>query len=354
MSMSPTNFGIAGAAHYHSLHWGRAAHQNPDVTFVGLWDDDDNRGTKMSDDLDVPFFSGLDAFLDRCDAIGVTSETSKHPDLVDAASQHGVHVLVEKPMARNLYECSQVVRSVTGSDITYMQSFPKRYDEAHRSLVGLVHEGRLGDVTMVRIRHGNDLRLTSTKDGGGWYADPVAAGGGALIDEGVHGADLLNWLLGYPVSVTAIASAVGDSSGGETNAIALFEYSSGAIGELAASHIFTGGEASVEVHGTLGVAILSGVDLASRDLATAPFLKVAFHGDRAFTNIDVVPGFHAGKASYHGKSVDEFISALRIGTDPPVTLENGWRAVALIEGAYRSISSGTKTDVSSSLPGWDD
>ncbi len=353
MSQPPIRFGILSAAHYHSLHWGRAAIQNSDVSFVGLWDDVDARGRKMSDDLGVPFFSRLEALLDQCDAVGVTSETVKHADLVEAACRHGVHVLVEKPMARNLHECSRIIRSVAASDITYMQSFPKRYDDVHKYLVGLVHDGGLGDVTMVRVRHGNDLRLTSADDAENWYSDPVAAGGGALIDEGVHGADLLNWLLGYPVSVTALATTDRELGGGETSAIALFEYSSGAIGELATSHMFTGGEASVEVHGTLGVAILSGVDLASRDLVTAPFMKVAHHGDREFTGEDIVPGFIAGKAAYHGKNVHEFITALRTGVEPPVTLEEGWRSVAMIETAYRSISGGRKTLLPTSLPDLD-
>ena len=350
MTSSPIRFGIVGAAHYHSLHWGNAANRNPDVDFVGLWDDIEARGRKLSDALGIPFFADVEELLDRCDAIGVTSETQGHPDLVEAACQAGVHTLVEKPMARNLQECAQIIRSLADSNITYMQSFPKRYDDAHRRFVDVVRGGRLGTVTMVRIRHGNDLMLTPTKDGGGWYADPVAAGGGALIDEGVHGADLLNWLLGYPTSVTALASTNGASGGGETHAIALFDYPSGAIGELATSHAFAGGDASVEAYGTLGVAILSGVDLASRDLASAPYLKVANHGDTTFTSIDIVPGFLSGKSAYQGKSVDEFISTLITGVRPPVTLEDGWRAVAMIEGAYQSISTGAKALLPVSLP----
>lgn len=346
----PINFGILGAAHYHSLHWGRAANNHPNVDFVGLWDDIETRGQEMSVELDVPFVSRLEDLLEMCDAVGVTSETFRHPEHVDAAAGAGVHVLVEKPMARNLAECAQIVRSVATSGITYMQNFPKRYDEIHRNFVDLVHGGELGEVTVVRIRHGNDLKLDDSYGAGTWYADPHAAGGGALIDEGVHGADFLNWLLGYPENVIAIGGGSGAADEGETNAIAVFEYSSGAIGELVASHAFAGGEASVEVYGTLGVAILSGVDLASRELATPPFLKVAHHGDTAFTGSDAVPAFRAGKASYHGKAVDEFITVLATGVDPPVSVEDGWRAVAMIEGAYRSIATGTKTALARSLP----
>ena len=348
MNEPKLNFGILSAAHYHATHWANAALTNPSISFVGIWDDIPERGREAAATLGVEFISDLHEILDACDAVGITSETIKHVNLVQAASEAGVHVLMEKPMARSLSECEEILRAVDAGGIRYMQNFTKRYDPAHHELIDLLQAGDIGDITMVRIRHGNDLKFDG-KTEGGWYADQDEAGGGALLDEGVHGADLMNWILGYPTSVVALATPGPTPESTDVQAIALYEYESGAIGELVASHSFAGGDASVEVYGTLGVAILSGVDLGSRELATAPFLKTALHESDQFVGRSVVPGFREGKASYHGKAVDQFARTLAQGEAFVVTFEDGWKAVAMIEAAYASIASGMKMKLPTGL-----
>lgn len=348
MTNSPVKLGILSAAHYHATHWTNAALANPKVVFVGLWDDNVPRGQEAAAILGVDFVADLAEMLSSCDAVGITSETIKHVALVEAASAAGVHVLMEKPMGRDLGECEKIHTAVEAGGITYMQNFTKRYDPAHHELLQLLQAGEIGDITMVRIRHGNDLKFDGETEGG-WYADQEEAGGGALLDEGVHGADLMNWILGYPTSVVALATHGPTPASTDVQAIALYEYPSGALGELVASHSFAGGDASVEVYGTLGLAILSGVDLGSRELATAPFLKTALHGSAEFTGRSVVPGFREGKASYHGKAVDQFITTLTQDEPLLVTFEDGWKAVAMIEAAYESIATGTKVELPTRL-----
>jgi myo-inositol 2-dehydrogenase/D-chiro-inositol 1-dehydrogenase len=349
MINAPIKFGILSAAHYHATHWTNAALTNADVDFVGLWDDNEARGREAADSLGVEFVGDLAEMLEQCDAVGITSETVKHVSLVEAAASVGVHVLVEKPMGRSLAECVRIQNVVESTGVTYMQNFTKRYDPAHHELLEILRAGEIGDITMVRIRHGNDLKFDRSTEGG-WYADQQQAGGGALLDEGVHGADLMNWILGYPSSVVAVSTAGPTPQSTDVQAIALYEYPSGAIGELVASHNFAGGEASVEVYGTLGVAIMSGVDLGSRELASAPFLKTALHGEEEFTGRSVVPGFREGKASYHGKAVHQFIKTLTQDAPLLVSFEDGWKAVAMIEAAYSAIATGSKTDLPTRLP----
>ncbi len=343
---APIRFGILSAAHYHSLHWGNAATKNPNVTLVGLWDDNNARGASMAQQLGVPFCADIAPLLDQCDAVGVTSETANHVGLIEAACASGVSVLVEKPMARNLDECVRIGESVADSGITYMQNFPKRYDEAHSELVSIVRRGDLGEISLVRIRHGNDLKLPGHPAANEWYGDPVAAGGGALIDEGIHAADFLYWLMGYPKAATGFADRRLTEGDADTMAVVLFSYSSGAIGEIATGHNFSAGEASIEVHGPLGVAILSGADLGSVDLASPPFLKVALRGETAFRGSDAIPGLRSGKPAYHGRAVDRFVQVLMGNAEPPVSFEEGWRSVAMVQAAYRSI----RTERSVHLP----
>ena len=335
-------FGILGAAHYHAEHWLAAAKTDPRARVVGVWDADDDRGRAVANGFDVPFFGDRTKLLAQSDAVGIASETRQHAELAIAAAAAGRHMLVEKPMARTTSECDSIIEAVEGSDVVFMQNFPKRYDAAHQELVNAVTSGRIGDIVAIRIRHGNDLKLGHRYQDAGWYANHASAGGGALMDEGIHAVDLLLWLAGYPLDVVALATYDQTQTGVDLTTAAIFRYDSGPLADVTSSHLFAGGNESVEVYGSEGVALLSGVDLASRELATAPHLKFGRAGSSTFEFSDVVPGFVGGRALYHGKSVNEFLTVLQNETPPPVGLREGRRSVAMVEAAYLSIESGTR------------
>lgn len=341
----PISFGILSTAHYHAQHWLGAALADERADVVGVWDDDTSRGTAVATQFGVPFFEDRDELLDRVEAVGIASETRDHAGLAIAAAAAGRHLLVEKPMARNLVECDTIIDAVEAAGVVFMQNFPKRYDVAHQELVAAVRAGRLGDLVNIRIRHGNDLKLDGRYDDPGWYADPEAAGGGALIDEGIHAVDLLLWLAGVPTDVVALATSDPAQAGTDLTTTAVFRYEHGPLAEITASHAFAGGEASVEVYGTKGVALLSGVDLASRDLSSPPHLRFAAVGSSTFEASTVVPGFVAGKAAYHGKSVTAFLDALWNDTPPPVGVRDGRRSAAMVDAAYRALASGTRVSL---------
>ena len=107
-----------------------------------------------------------------------------------------------------------------------------------------------------------------------WTHDPVMSGGGALLDEGCHGADLIRWLMGEPDAVMATVSHRALGLPVEDFGLAVFTYDDGPVCELASSVTYAAGDNSVEIFGTKGTAVLSGVDLASRDVTDGAFLKV--------------------------------------------------------------------------------
>src|SRR4029078_6822566 len=127
-------------------------------------------------------------------------------------------------------------------------SFPKRFDPVSHWLRDLVTTAELGTITLVRIRHGHfyglqdDFRFR-------WYVDPAKSGGGALLDEGVHGADLLAWLFGMPESVVSVTSDAAFSLPVEDLGVATFRWANGLVAELTSSFTFAAADASVELYG---------------------------------------------------------------------------------------------------------
>jgi len=343
-------FGLLSFAHFHANFWADAINGSDKAELVGIWDDDVARGQAAASKYGTQFVPDLAALLDQCDAVGITSETAKHVALVEAAAARGVNILLEKPMARNLAECRRIVEIVRQSGVTFMQNFPKRYDPINHELIRLVRDGVLGEISLVRVRHGNaHLMELGAAAAANWFGQREQAGGGALLDEGIHAADLLLWLLGEPEKVSAFVSNATLGLSLEDTALAIFSYPSGALAEIATGGTLLAAEGSIEVFGTHGVAVLSGVDMASRFFARPPYLKIFRRnmGRNEWEGIDLTPNFQHGHF-HHGGPL-HFIEVLRGEAQPVLSLEDGWKPVAMIEAAYRASETGQAQPVTFSL-----
>jgi predicted dehydrogenase len=344
--------GLAGVAHYHAAFWATAFAADRRCELVGAWDERPERGRAFAEAHDVEYIDSLDQLLDDCDAVGITSETSRHADYVEAAARCGVHVLLEKPMARSLAEARRIATAVRNTGTVFMQNLPKRYDPASEQLLNLVTDGVLGELSLVRVRHGNHGFLgPDAQTQAGWMADPELAGGGALIDEGVHATDLVYWLLGMPAGVVAASSSRTSGLPVEDTMVAVFDYVDGTIAEVTAGNVFVGAAGSVEVYGTEAAAVLTGVDLASRDLASAPYLQLV----RRTTNppqwetVPTQPRFTEGKQAFHGQGPVRFLDLLSGDAEPVVPVDDAWCSLAMVQAAYRSAEIGRRVAVAQTL-----
>jgi len=337
--MAPVRIGILSFAHYHANFWAEALRDSPDARLVGIWDDDAQRGQAAAEKYGTRFEPDIDALLAACDGAGVCSATLHHADLIERAAAAGRHILCEKPLATTLADCDRIEAAVRGAGVSFMQSFPKRFDPVNHELRRLVQGGELGQILLMRVRHGHLYGL-GPGHGMPWAEDPELSGGGALLDEGVHGADFIRWMFGQPESVMAMVSHVGLGLPLENLGVAVFRYPDGLLCELAASTTFAAGDNSIELFGSKGAAVLSGVDLASRELTDSGFLKVCRldGGERRWQVSPIVPRFKTG--GFHQQNALEFVRTLRDGTPPPITLEEGRGALAMILAAYRSARSG--------------
>ncbi|MGH2557529.1 MAG: Gfo/Idh/MocA family protein [Thermomicrobiales bacterium] len=338
-------FGILSFAHYHANFWADAINQSTDATLAGIWDDDPLRGQDAANRFGAPFHSDLATLLRQCDAVGITSATAHHATLVEAAAAAGVHILLEKPMATSLAGCDRIERAVRAAGVLFMQNFPKRFDPVNDELVTLVHQGQLGEIGLVRVRHGHFHGLDPSF-ASQWFVDPALSGGGTLIDEGIHAADFLRWLLGEPVDVRAAISHRLLQLPVEDTAAATFTFAGGTIAEVATSWSFVAAEHSIEVYGSAGSALLGGVDLASRDFATPPYVRLFRHGGvrGVWDGSPTIPRFITGDV--HQQGPRHFIDCVCTGRQPAVGLEDGRRSLAMILAAYRA----ARTGASQSLP----
>jgi predicted dehydrogenase len=110
-----------------------------------------------------------------------------------AAVEAGKHVLVEKPAARNAAELEPVLRAAEKAGVTVKVGFNHRFHPAFQKMREIVDTGMLGPLMFLRARYGHGGRLGMEKE---WRGNPQIAGGGEMLDQGVHLIDLSRWFLG--------------------------------------------------------------------------------------------------------------------------------------------------------------
>ncbi|MBI3708280.1 MAG: Gfo/Idh/MocA family oxidoreductase [Proteobacteria bacterium] len=334
---APIRIATLSFAHYHAVFWSEVFRDSPQAEFVGIWDEDAVRGRKAAETYRTKYWDDLDALLAACDAVAVCSETLAHRSLIERAAKHGCHVLCEKPPATTLEDCDAIAGAVSQAGVTFMQSFPKRFDPVNHELRDLLAREALGKIWLVRVRHGHFHGLEPHFKHE-WFVDAAKGGGGTLLDEGIHGTDFLRWMFGEPETVSTTISGTALGLPVEDTAIAVFRYANGLIAELVCGWSFAAADNSIEIYGLKGSAVLSGVDLASRDITQGGYLRTFLGGERRWTVSPTVPRFKSG--GFHQQNALAFLDSLARKVPPPIGLEDGRRALELVLCAYEAARSG--------------
>lgn len=134
-------------------------------------------------------------------AVSIATPNKFHAPLTMAALRHGLHVLCEKPMAMTVREAYRMWEAAKKARRNLMINFSFRFSDMSYALKQQVDAGLVGDIYFGRtVWH----RRRGIPGFGGWFTNKELAGGGPLIDLGVHRLDLALWLMGYPepISVT--------------------------------------------------------------------------------------------------------------------------------------------------------
>ena len=154
------------------------------------------------DEFGLEAFETVEQLLDAdvVDAVYVATPNKFHAAPTIACLEEGVHVICEKPIAKSAEEGEAMIAAAeeSGSKLTINLSF--RATPEAVALKRIAEGGDLGEIYFARTGWVRNRGIP----GRGWFGDLELAGGGPLIDLGVHRIDLALWLMGHPrvVSVT--------------------------------------------------------------------------------------------------------------------------------------------------------
>ena len=168
-----------------------------------VFDDDEETARAWGEELGVDWYTKLEDVLLRDDIHGVviTSETSRHKDIMIAAARHGKHIFTEKALTFNACEAYEIKSEIEKSGVKFCIAYPHLATKQFAYAKTLAQEGTLGDIVLVRCLVGHDQGLTGLIPEY-WY-DPNLCGGGAMMDLGYHAAYLAGMVLGKAKSVSS-------------------------------------------------------------------------------------------------------------------------------------------------------
>ncbi len=178
---------------------------HPGVEVVAVADPDQKRLAARGKELAVEklYGSGEEMLAkEKLDIVSIATPNKFHMPLTLLALEAGCHVLCEKPMAMSAAEGRRMLEAARRAQRRLMINFSFRFTEASWALKRQVEEGQIGAVYYARsFWH----RRRGFPGFGGWFSNKELAGGGPLIDLGVHRLDLALWLMGHPKVTWALA-----------------------------------------------------------------------------------------------------------------------------------------------------
>jgi predicted dehydrogenase len=184
------------------------------------------------------------------DAVFVVSANREHCRETVAAAKAGKHVLVEKPMAMNSAEAEEMIDICSRQGVKLMVAHMIRFSPLARRMRDLVQSGAIGTVTFARAEFIYDGRMSQRS----WLFDGTVAGGGPIVDIGVHCLDTMRFVLAD--EVTAVQSTLHplpDGSRVESTAEIALKFSRGTVGSIYCSYAAPIRRTTIEVVGTEGI-----------------------------------------------------------------------------------------------------
>jgi predicted dehydrogenase len=338
--------GWAGQQHLEAY----AARQDVDVVGIAGLETDLREQLAARYDIPLPLadWEGLIA-AGELDAVSIALPTFLHAPVAIAALDAGLHVLSEKPMARDAVEAEAMVDAARRAGRVLQVAFNQRHRGDVAALRAQVEAGALGRIYHARASW---LRRAGIPTLGSWFTNRDMAGGGPLVDLGVHMLDMTLDLMGEPrvQTVSAVTHAelgprgLGGSASGKLGVGSAYEVEDLATvllrleggGSIVlesswATHRPPGDEIALTLYGTDGGAALTVVDYAPSPV------RVFGAAPDGSDDVDVAPVPSTG----HVTVVDEFLAAIA----QPATWSDhdgslGAERSKVIDAAYRSAATG--------------
>ena len=329
-------FGIIGcgtAGHFHA----KAIHALDSALLTAVYDFSAANARKFAAEYGAQVFENMEDLLGcpQVDAVCICTPSGLHAAQALAAVAHMKHVLIEKPLATTLEDARLVTEAAKEAGVVVDVVAQLRLSDAVRRIREALAFGKLGTLTLCQldmVYYRSEDYYASSPWRGTWKMD----GGGAMMNQGIHGMDLLLYLLGPVKRVFGNVKTMARPIETEDTAAAILEFENGVVCTVAATtSVYPGSPRCLRICGTKGTVTLTEDILTGWSVEGEAREEGGQLDYQSFSRPDTVP------VSAHLRVLQDFAQAVHTGRSPVSTAVDGFNAVALIKSVYASSKTGT-------------
>jgi UDP-N-acetyl-2-amino-2-deoxyglucuronate dehydrogenase len=343
MSTPPLGFAIVGTGMIAAYH-AQAIAQTPGARLIGVVSRSPERGAAFATKHNIPVVTEtVEKMIARTDVriINVTTPSGAHLEPALIAIRAGKHVIIEKPLEITPARVDQINAAADQRGVKVVSIFQGRFGTGAQTVKAALVAGRLGRLVLasayVKWHRTTDYYKSAWK--GTWDLD----GGGALMNQAIHGVDLLQWFAGLPAEVSGrFTRRVHTGIQADDTTVATLQFPDGALGTIEASTaLWPGWSRRIEICGEHGSVCLEDDFIARWNFAQAEpgddAIRSAKRDDALGSGAGVPGGI---SIAGHLRQIGDLVSAIRENRPPAIDGREGRKAVALVHAIYESAKSG--------------
>ncbi len=337
-------FGIVGTGMISNFH-AKAIAEIENASLVGVYGSNKNKTAALAWKHNCIAFDTLDELVSRpeIDIVCVCTPSGVHMEPAIKSIEAGKHCLVEKPLEVTLERCDRIIEAASAAGVKVGVIFPSRFYEASRQLKRALDEKRFGELVLGDAY----IKWSRSKEyyqSGKWRGTWKYDGGGALMNQGIHSVDLLQWYMGPAESVQSVSANIRHKDiEVEDTIVSTIRFQNGALGTIECSTaVFPGSLKRVEIMGTEGTVILEEDQFISWQFEHANSEDDVIKN--AMQNNTVSHGGASNLADIrfvgHQKQIEDMMKSIETGDAPFVDGNEGRKSVEIILAIYESARSG--------------
>src|SRR5579862_4473281 len=213
----PVHIALIGLSHDHAFGFIPKFKDKTDAVLVGIVETNPDliqRYTKQFHLDAALFYPSIDALLAKTNvqAVAAFGNVPEHLQVVKECAPHGIDVMMEKPFALNVKQAREMGDLAKKHGIQLVINYETTWYPGNQEAFQMVQRGQIGELRKIVVHDGHNgpKEIGCSTNFVNWLTDPALNGGGAIVDFGCYGADLITWLMNgqKPTSVFAVTQQI--------------------------------------------------------------------------------------------------------------------------------------------------
>ncbi len=336
--MEKFRFGILGCGLISTVH-ANAITQIDRAVITGAYDLNESARNAFCERFDVAGFKSKEAFLssDKIDAVCICLPSGLHFEAAMECINYKKHVVIEKPIALTPSQAEKIIKAAEENHVFVSVISQLRYTKALKEIKRIADSGKLGTITLGNaiMKYWRDPAYYANN---AWRGTQAMDGGGALMNQGIHGIDLLQYIMGRVVAVSAFAKTLVHDIETEDTLTAVLEYENGALGTIQATTSVAPGYARrIEICGSGGTIVLCEDSIEICDVEGEEHLVTG--ESKNYASASRPDGIDS---SLHAEQLNDFIKSVLSNKKPWIDACEGKKSIDIVCAIYESAKTGKK------------